>query len=97
MAGSKQKVLVGNYLYDYEEVSEPVVRNGRRLALYFDHRARRIRLLRSIPESQKKFILAAGVSDVCRRLWRPIPVLSENWTDGESLRLGTRGGRGPRP
>jgi hypothetical protein len=71
--------LLGRQRYELIEVDGPIVRGGRACAVQFDHERRVLRVSRRIPPAQRALVVACAVSDACRRLWRPVPVVWPRW------------------
>ncbi len=66
-------------MFTIKEVAGPIRRDGKDFAVRVRYAQREIHLLRTLPEEAKKHVLAAAVSDACRR--HRIPLVWPKWVD----------------
>lgn len=81
---SKNYFRVGANLYEYVEVDGPIRRGGQTLVADFDHIACKFYLSRTVPVNRRPIVAAAAISDLCFRLWKPLPAIHPPWLPDEA-------------
>ncbi len=81
---SKHYFRVGENVYEYVEVDGPIRRGDEELVADFDHVGCKFYLSRSVPVGRRPVVAAAAISDLCFRLWKPLPVIQPTWQPDEA-------------
>ncbi len=75
----KKIFLIGDRQYELVEVDGPIRRKNETFAVQFDHDAGVLKLSKQVPVEDRPWAVAVAVSDACRRVFRPIPVIWPKW------------------
>jgi len=73
----KMKIPINGSLFEIEEIEGPISRNGKHFPVRVCYTARRICLLKTLPEPLKKYVLAAAISEAVIK--HRIPLIRPKW------------------
>jgi len=76
-SGGKLKIIVGGSVFTIHEVDGPIICGSKHFPSRVRYAEQEIHLLKSLPEEIKKLVLAAAVSEACRR--HRIPLIWPKW------------------
>jgi hypothetical protein len=71
------KIPINGNLFSIEEVDAPISRGDKSFPVQVCYAARKIHLLRSLPEEMKRWVLAAAISEACAKY--RIPLIRPRW------------------